>query len=90
MKKGLTNPVPENGMADAYDALKNRFTYHPPTSEQTVKYQELRRNAFNLAILINALVPDSREKSLSLTKLEEAIFWANAGIARNNDRPLPS
>jgi len=83
MKKGLTNPVPDNGMVDAYEALKNRFTYHPPTNEQTGKYEELRRNAFNLAILINALVPESREKSLAITNLEQSIFWANAGIARN-------
>lgn len=25
----------------------------------------------------------SREKSLAMTKLEEAVMWANAGIARN-------
>jgi len=27
--------------------------------------------------------PDSRERSLALTKLEEAVSWANAAIARN-------
>ena len=27
--------------------------------------------------------PKSREQSLALTKLEEAIMWANASIARN-------
>ncbi|WP_419715896.1 DUF7681 family protein [Bacillus cereus] len=26
---------------------------------------------------------NSREKSLALTKLEEAVFWGNASIARN-------
>ncbi|WP_459213736.1 Acb2/Tad1 domain-containing protein [Paenibacillus macerans] len=28
-------------------------------------------------------VPNSREKSLAMTKLEQSVFWANAGIARN-------
>ena len=27
--------------------------------------------------------PDSRELSVALTKLEEAVMWANAAIARN-------
>jgi hypothetical protein len=34
---------------------------------------------------VDALVPDGREKSLALTKIEEAMFWANAGIARQPD-----
>lgn len=29
------------------------------------------------------LCPDSRELSLAITKLEEAIMWANASIARS-------
>ena len=28
-------------------------------------------------------IPDSRETSLFVTKMEEAMFWANAAVARN-------
>lgn len=66
------------------EELNNRFTYHPPKEGQPEQYQELRECGKTLASLINVLVPDSREQSLALTKVEEAIFWANAGIARNS------
>jgi hypothetical protein len=63
--------------------LKNRFTYHPPEGNQASIYEKLRFNGLNLAEMIDELAPDSREKSLAITKLEEAIMWANASIARN-------
>lgn len=37
-----------------------------------------------LAVEIEENCPDSREKSLALTKVEEAVMWANASIARNS------
>ncbi len=64
--------------------IENDFTYHAPTERQVEKYNFLRGEARALAHEINARCPDSREKSLSLTHLEEAIFWANASIARNS------
>ena len=63
--------------------IKNNFTYHPPTEGQINKYQGLREYGLQLAEIINLICPDSREKSLALTKLEEAVMWANAAIARN-------
>lgn len=64
------------------DDLKHRFTYHPPKKDQPEKYEAIRAGASFFAGAINALAPDSREKSLAITKLEEAVFWANAAIAR--------
>ena len=63
--------------------LEKRFTYHPPKDGQPEEYTDLRGHAFNLSMTINALCPDSREKSLAITKLEEAVMWSNAAIARN-------
>jgi len=65
------------------EVLKNRFTYHPPKGDQTDRYQTLRAQGLDLATAIDTLCPPSREQSLALTKLEEAIMWANASIARN-------
>ena len=63
--------------------LQNRFKYHSPKDDQPQRYQELRAMAYSLAEWIVLHSQPSREQSLALTKLEEAIMWANAGIARN-------
>jgi hypothetical protein len=65
------------------DDLDNRFTHHPPQGDQPERYKTLRAVAKSLAVHIYTLTPESREQSLALTKLEEAVFWANAAIARN-------
>ena len=65
------------------DKIEKAFTYHAPKPGQPEKYQAIRDRAKELAYLIDELVPDSREKSLAMTKLEECAMWANAGIPRN-------
>lgn len=64
--------------------LDNRFVYHVSDEEQKKKYEEIRKLMLELAHALNALCPESREKSLSITNLEQAQFWANASIARHN------
>ena len=63
--------------------LANRFSYHPPREEDVQKFELMRSIALSFSAVINETVPDSREKSLAITHLEEVVFWANAGIARN-------
>ena len=63
--------------------MQNDFTYHAPFGTQPERYQALREKAKELAGLMIASCPDSRELSLALTNLEQACFWANASISRN-------
>ena len=65
------------------DQIDNNFKYHPPKPGQQEKYVSIRDEAKSLAEKINETCPDSREKSLAMTNLEQAVFWANASIARN-------
>ena len=65
------------------DDLRRRFTYHAPKENQPQKYENIRKNALAFADLIDKMCPDSREKSLAITHLEEVVMWANAAIARN-------
>lgn len=65
--------------------LENRFSFHPATTEETKQAHEAIRNiCLRVAIDINTIVPDGREKALAITNLEEVMFWANAGIARKS------
>ena len=79
-------PAQDSGIprsASLTDRLENDFTYHPPKGTQQARYEALRRQGKALAYEITRMVPESREQSLALTNLEMAVFWANAGIARN-------
>ncbi|MGE7828914.1 DUF7681 family protein [Paenibacillus sp. NPDC093718] len=65
------------------EQIENNFSYHAPMPGQPEIYQEIREKAKELAYLIDQKAPGSREKSLAMTNLEQAVFWANAAIARN-------
>ncbi len=68
---------------EAMEKRKNNFTYHLPNEKQPVRYENIREKANSFAYMLNSSCPESRELSLAMTKLEEAVFWANAAIARN-------
>lgn len=63
--------------------LDNIFTYHAPFGTQVDRYAALRSKAKEMATLMNEVCPESREKSLALTNLQQSIMWANASIAIN-------
>ena len=63
------------------DELENIFTYHSPKPEQLKAYKELRAEAKVFAEYVVNLCPESREKSLAITKIQEAVMFANAAIA---------
>lgn len=69
-------------MTQSHD-LDNIFTYHAPREYQVKVYEGLRQQAKELAEMFMLECPQSRERSLALTNLEQSVMWANAAIARN-------
>ena len=63
------------------EELDNAFIYHPPSPKQVELYTQLREQGKALAETVMANCPNSRERSLAITKLREAIMWANSSIA---------
>jgi hypothetical protein len=63
--------------------INHRFMHHPPKDQDTINlHEQVREKLRATAGYIDTVVPEGREKALALTKLEEALMWANAAIAR--------
>lgn len=63
--------------------LANRYTYHAPKNDQQQRYQDIRSEIFKVAKLIRDLTPCCPEQTRAFNSLDEAMFLANAAIARH-------
>ena len=70
--------------------INHNFTHHPPTPEQVKQYETIRSSGRILALTIDANCPGSPEKTTAIRKIEEAVMWANASIARNQPDDQPA
>lgn len=61
-----------------------RFQSHSVPDDAAEEMDRIRYDLQFAASMIALRVPPGREQALALTKLEEAMFWANAGISRTN------
>ena len=60
--------------------ISERFEHKKPNEEGVKVIQDTRDACKDLAVLLDRIVPESREKSLAITKLEEVSMWANKAI----------
>lgn len=64
------------------DQIETIFSFHPPKDEKIKQaHEEVRDLCKALALSIKELVPDSPEQTTAIRKLQEAMMYANAGIA---------
>jgi DUF438 domain-containing protein len=62
--------------------IANRFSFHKATEVTAPKHDEVRSLLKQTATTLAIILPAGRETAVVMTKLEEAMFWANAAIAR--------
>ncbi len=63
------------------EEIVNRFGYHRANADSAPKHAAVRGEFLDLALTLNALLPDGRDLSLALTSLHEAMHWSNSAIA---------
>jgi hypothetical protein len=65
--------------------IENRFAFHTATAEEKKdEHTSIRQNCRVLGDFLNDKLPEGREKSVAMTKLEEVMFWSNAALARQH------
>lgn len=65
--------------------LNERASFLETTKEQKDRIDKIRIAFSNMYDTVDNLCKNSREKSLVMTKLEEAQFWAIKGISREEE-----
>ncbi len=61
--------------------LENRHGFHPGNDTTIPLHEEIRIISLHFAQNLDRILPDSREKALALTAVQEASLWANAAVA---------
>jgi hypothetical protein len=52
------------------EQIEKAFTYYAPKGDQPERYRAIRDTGKDFAMLIDALCPDCREKSIAMTKID--------------------
>lgn len=81
----LINPTPfSSHRRPTPEDLDRRFTYHAPKADQPKIYEKIRAGCRDLAQLIVSLTPVCAEQTRAINAVEEAMFLANAAVARHD------
>ena len=63
--------------------LERRIKPHQPDRDALDRIAQMHRFALDFSIGVLQMVPDGHEKEQALINIEQTLFWANAGIARD-------
>lgn len=68
----MSDPVRNGG--------KHPFEYHKPTEAQVTAMQLVNDHFKATYNLMMNIIPSNRERSIAVTKLQEARMWTNAAV----------
>ena len=69
--------------SEPFETTHARFHSHAPSPEGASRHSDLSGAFLIAAEMVQKICPNGREKSLALTHLENAKFFASAAVARN-------
>lgn len=64
-----------------YDALDERFKHHEADEDAQSRHQAIYAAGRAMTVAVLQVTGPGREQSLALTKIEEAVMWANKSVA---------
>ena len=64
------------------DTTRFRPQYRPLSDMEKADIDDIKHDALVLSATITASLDDCRERSIALTKLEEAVMWAVRGVTK--------
>lgn len=65
------------------ETIENNFMYHKPEAACIPVFKDIRNEGKAFARLVMNDVPECPERTIAFRKIEEAVMWANAALARN-------
>jgi hypothetical protein len=74
-------------LASVNPDLVNRVSYHPANEVTIPMHEAVRAATLAYMTVLDQILPEGREKSLAFTQAEQAMFWANAAVARSGAAP---
>ena len=69
------------------DFVGKAFTYHPPSADSILCFVEIRAKAKEFAQAVANLTPEGVEQAQAFLNIQQAVMWANAAIALNEEQP---
>lgn len=74
-----------------YAEIEHNFSFHPATTpERQAQHEAVRDACKKLAHALDRIVPPGRHSAMARSAVEEAMHWANAGIACYTPKPSPA
>jgi hypothetical protein len=70
--------------AEDLERLEVLFNYHAPKGDKPQRHEAVRNAMKDAAKTVLETAPPGPEQSTAIRKLQEAMMWANASIARED------
>ena len=62
---------------------QNKIEYQAPTEQSVEKIKKFRKACKEFDHAVESILPASREKAITITRLEEVSMWGNKSIVFN-------